>query len=155
MRILIPVDGTPECEASIPLAQKLASVLDSQVYLARVVEVRNALSPVRFDPDTVRKMEDAERYLGELASRFELAPDRTRRLVIQSDDAAKEIISIAEREGVDLIIMASHCRGLMQRLTQSSVYQGVLSAKVCPVLSVPLRTQSAGRRQHAGVATRP
>jgi nucleotide-binding universal stress UspA family protein len=155
MRILIPMDGTQECEISIPLAQKLAGAFDAQICLARVVEVRNALSPVRFDPDTVRKMEEAERYLSEMASRFGLAPDHTRRVVSRSDDAAKEIISIAEREDIDLIVMATHCKGLLQRLTRGSVYQGVLQSKSCPVIGVPLPEHSAGRGEHAGVATRP
>ena len=161
MRILIPVDGTPECETPIPMAQQLASELDAEIYLVRVVEVLDAFSSLRFDPDILRMMEDAARYLRELVSRFELPADRTRRLVGRGDDAAKEIITIAEAKGIDLIIMASHCKGRLQRLAQGSVYQGVLGSRVCPVLGVPLPAHGAGvdtaqwQRGPVAAATRP
>lgn len=147
MKILIPVDGSEECEASIPVAQKLANAVDAHIYLLRVVEVRDAFSPVRFDPDTLRMMEDAAKYLSGLVSRFELPKGRTTYLVGRSDDAAKEIIGMVEREGIDLIIMASHCKGVLQQLTRGSVYYGVLTSKACPVLGVPLHTRKPAARR--------
>lgn len=154
MRILIPLDGTDECEMSIPFAQKVARGADAHIYLVQVVEVRGALSPGRFDAGTLRMMQDAERYLSELATRFELPAERTRRLVSRSDDVAKEISRVTEREGIDLIIMASHCKGWLQRLTQGSVYHGVLTSQACPVLSVPLPADSAKRGRRATSAVR-
>jgi nucleotide-binding universal stress UspA family protein len=154
MRILIPVDGTPECEAPIPFARRVANEVEADMYLVRVVEVRNAVSPARIEPGTVQMMQDAEKYLGELASRFELPADHTRRVVSQSKDVAKEISKIAEREGIDLIVMASHCKGWLQRLTKGSVYHGVLTSQACPVLSVPVPAQGAERAERAAPALR-
>jgi nucleotide-binding universal stress UspA family protein len=154
MRILIPVDGTPECEAPIPFARRVANEVEADMYLVRVVEVRNAVSPARIEPRTVQMMQDAEKYLGELASRFELPADHTRRVVSQSKDVAKEISKIAERESIDLIVMASHCKGWLQRLTKGSVYHGVLTSQACPVLSVPVPAQGAERGERAAPALR-
>jgi nucleotide-binding universal stress UspA family protein len=154
MRILIPVDGTPECEKPIPLAQQLAGAVDAEIYLLRVIEVAGGLSPFRSGHDVVRTMDDAVRYLSELTSRFELSEDRTRRVVRETLNAASEIITFAEIEDMDLIIMASHCRGWLGRLTQGSVCSEVIRSRVCPVLCVPLPRAQAGHRQHAMTATR-
>jgi len=154
MRILVPVEGTPECEISIPLAQQLASELDAEICLVRVVVWIDALSGLKFDPDILRMMDDAARYLAEVESRFELPADRTRRLVSWSDNAAKEIVTIAENEDIDLIIMATHCKGWLQRLAQGSVYRDVVRSQVCPVLCAPLPHAQASRRHRAMAAKR-
>ncbi|UCH86714.1 MAG: universal stress protein [Dehalococcoidia bacterium] len=155
MRILVPVEGTPECEEPISLAQQLASAADAEIYLLRVIEVPGGLSPFRSGHDITRMMDDAVRYLSELASRVELPEDRTRRVVREGLNVASEIITFAEIEGMDLIIMASHCRGWLGRLAQGSVCSEVMRSRVCPVLCVPLPRTQAGHRQHAMTATRP
>ena len=138
MRILIPLDGTPECEVSIPLAQQLAIGLDAEICLLRVIEVPGGFSALRSGHDIARMMDDAAGYLSELTSRFELPEDRTRRVVREALNAATEIITLAEIEGIDLIIMTSHCRNWLGRLTRGSICSGVIRSRVCPVLCVPV-----------------
>ncbi|KPK21821.1 MAG: hypothetical protein AMJ76_01655 [Dehalococcoidia bacterium SM23_28_1] len=150
MRILIPVDGTPECEKPISLAQQLASAMDPEIYLLQVIEVPSGFSPLRSGDDIVRMTDDAVRYLGELTSRFELPEDRTRHVVREALNAATEITTFAEIEDIDLIIMASHSRSWLGRLTQGSVCSEVIRSGVCPVLCVPLPRAQAGH-QHRGV----
>ena len=154
MRILIPLDGTPECEKPISLAQRLTSAADAKIYLLRVIEVPGGLSPLRSDPDMARMMDDALRYLSELTSRFELPEDRTRQVVREALNAAAEIITFAEIEGIDLIIMASHCPNWLRRLTQGSVCSEVIRSRVCPVLCVPLPRVQADRTRHRVLAGR-
>ena len=154
MQILIPLDGRPECEISIPLARQLATAFDAEIYLLRVIEVPGGLSPFRSGHDITRMMDDAVRYLSELTSRFELPEDRTRRVVREGLNAASEIITFAEIEGMDLIIMASHCRGWLGRLTQGNVCSEVMRSRVCPVLCVPLPRAQAGRQRRGVLARR-
>jgi nucleotide-binding universal stress UspA family protein len=154
MRILIPLDGTPECEISIPLARQLATAADAEICLLRVIEVPGGFSALRSGHDIARMMDDAAGYLSELTSRFELPEDRTRRVVREALNAATEISTFAEIEGMDLIIMASHCRGWLGRLTQGSVCSEVIRSKVCPVLSMPLPTSQADSKRHGVLAGR-
>jgi nucleotide-binding universal stress UspA family protein len=154
MRILIPLDGTPECERPMPLAQQLASAMAAEVYLLRVVEVKGGLSPLRSDPDMAGMMNDAASYLSDLACRFELPADRTHRVVREALNAATEITTFAEIEGIDLIIMASHRRGWLGRLTQGSVCGQVVRSRVCPVLCVPLPAAQASRERRRVLARR-
>jgi nucleotide-binding universal stress UspA family protein len=137
MRILVPVKGTPECEAPILRAQQLASARDAEIHLVRVVVWIDAFSGLRFDPDILRMLDDAARYLDELVSRFELPADRTRCLVSWSDNAAKEIISIAKKEGIDFAIMSCRRKSWLRYLARGCVYCDVVRSHICPVLCVP------------------
>lgn len=115
----------------------MSTELDAEIYLARVVVWIEAFSGLRFDPDILRMIEDAKRYLGELASRFDLPVDRTVPIVRYSDNTAKQIITVAEDEDIDLIIMGGRCKGWLERLAKGSVYWGVVRSRVCPVCVVP------------------
>lgn len=138
MRILIPVDGTPECEAPIPVARELVSTLDADILLVRVVEVIDAFSPLRFDPDVLGMMENAAKYMSGLISRFDLPRDRTKYLVGRGENAADEIVRFVESQQIDLVVMASRCKGWLERLAQGSVYAAVLGSYACPVLGMPV-----------------
>jgi len=154
VRILVPVNGTRECEIPIAFARQLAGAAGAEVYLVRVVEWIDAFSGLRFDPDILRMMDDAARYLVELASRLGLPEDRTRPLVSWSDNAAKEITTIAKNESIDLIIVASRRKGWLQRLVQgNSLCSHVVRSQVCPVLCVPLPTAQVSPRDPATAAT--
>ena len=159
MRILVPVEGTLESEIPIPLAQQLASEVDAEIYLLRVAVWIDAFGGLRFDPDVLRMMDDAARYLDELASRFELPADRVRTLVSWSDSPAREIIAIAEKEGINLIIMSCRRKGWLRWLMRGCVYCDVVRSHVCPVLCVPPAGAHAdprdGARHRAMAAARP
>jgi len=149
MRILVPINGTPECETSIPLAQQLADAPDAEIYLVRVVVWIDAFSGLRVDPDILQAMNDAARYLADVASRFKLPADRTRCLVSWSANAAKEIISIAEKEGIDLTIMSCRRKSWLRYLMRGCVYCDVVRSHSCPVLCVPPAGAEAGPRDGA------
>jgi nucleotide-binding universal stress UspA family protein len=154
MRILIPLEGTRESEKPIPLAQQLATAPDAEIYLLRVVELKGGFSPLRSAPDIVGMIDDAERYLSDLTSRFKLPANHTRLPVRESDNAAKEIITTAGIEGIDLIMMASHCRSRLGQVTRGSVCSEVIRSRVCPVLCVPLARPQPSRRRHGLLARR-
>lgn len=159
MRILVPINGTPECEISIPLAQQLADAADGEIYLVRVVVWLDAFGPLRFDPDILQAMNDAARYLSDVVSRFDLPTDRTHPLVSWSTNAAKEIIATAENEDIDLIIMSCRRKSWLRWLLRGCVYCDVVRSHVCPVLCVPPAGLEAGpqdgARHRAMAATRP
>jgi nucleotide-binding universal stress UspA family protein len=61
-----------------------------------------------------------------------------------------EILTFAEEENIDLIVMASHGRTGLSRLLMGSIAEGVMRRAHCPVLIVK---QPAGQREPAVSAT--
>jgi len=52
--------------------------------------------------------------------------------------AFSEIINIAKKKEIDLIIMGSHGRTGLERVLFGSVAQRVVRRAACPVLTVPM-----------------
>lgn len=163
MRILIPVDGSAECEASLPILAKWVGGLDADVYLLQVIDgFASTTGHVHHEPEwpggiaaeVVGMMKKTRAYLDELVPRYELPADRTRCIVGRSENPAEEIITIAQNNGIDLIVISSHCRGWLGQLTQGSVCSEVIRSSVCPVLSVPLANSHANRKRHGVLAAR-
>ena len=163
MRILIAVDGSTECEASLHIAARLVAALNADVYLLQVIHgFATTRGHVHHEPEwtesieaeVLATMKKVRTYLNELVSRYELPSDRTRCLVGRSDDAAKEIITVAQKNGIDLIVMSSHCRNWLGQLTQGSVCSEVVHSRVCPLLCVPLSRAQLRRKRRGVLATR-
>jgi nucleotide-binding universal stress UspA family protein len=61
------------------------------------------------------------------------------RPLVEGSRPATTILDVAEREGVDLIMVATHGRGGMERLFLGSVADRVVHHSACPVLLIPTR----------------
>jgi nucleotide-binding universal stress UspA family protein len=66
-----------------------------------------------------------------------LLPATRVELLVGEGPAAQDILTVAERERPDLIVMATHGRTGVRHLVLGSVTEKVLRAAPCPVLAVP------------------
>jgi nucleotide-binding universal stress UspA family protein len=122
-RILVPLDGSPQSAAALPLARTIAHVSSGTVELVRVVP--------SFSEATVRR--DAHVYLSRIGE--ELAAGNVRVAVtVREGDPATEILAQAETAAADLIVMATHGRSGVARAVLGSVAQQVLSGSPIPML---------------------
>jgi nucleotide-binding universal stress UspA family protein len=151
MRIMVPVDGTSESEEAIAVAARLADDFGADMYLVRVVEVIDAFSPLRPEPDVAIRVNETTAYLHDLVRQRDL-PSKTQCLVHPTDNVAKALIELAATRDIDLIVMTRHGRRGLQRWTQVSVWNRLVRAKVCPVLVVP---SPAGEPSPRGRALEP
>jgi nucleotide-binding universal stress UspA family protein len=136
VRILAPVDGTPEGEAVVPVAMKLMELYGGELVLVRLVEAIDAFGPYERS-DIVRMVEENRAYLHDLVQRWELPAEQTQCLVNHTDNTAKEIIHIANSTEASVIVMIGHQRKGMLRWLRGSVCDAVVRARVCPVVVVP------------------
>jgi nucleotide-binding universal stress UspA family protein len=136
VRILAPVDGTPEGEAVVPVAAKLMELYDGELMLVRLVEAIDAFGPYERS-DIVRMVEENRAYLHDLVQRWELPVEQTQCLVNHTDNTAKEIIHIASSTEASVIVMVGHRRKGLLRWLRGSVCDEVVRARVCPVVVVP------------------
>ena len=139
--ILVPLDGSKRAEAILPHAEDLAHCYQAKVIFLQVIEP----SPLIFEPSAVyplfdqeelkRWTREAETYLAVRQGEFREKGIDTRTYVAHGPIVA-EIIDAAEREGADLIAMASHGRTGLARVFYGSVAAGVLHRVDRPLLLV-------------------
>ena len=136
--ILVGLDGSELAERGLVLAADLAEGLDATVIAARVVPPP---SPRSYDPDLLRRLEeaelkDAEAYLAKTADRL-----REDRLSAQTrllhGDPARALVAAARQDGCSLIVLTSHGLGGLASRVFGSVAQKVLASAPCPVVVLP------------------
>jgi nucleotide-binding universal stress UspA family protein len=144
-RMLIPLDGSELAEAILPFAEQVASPLNAEVILVRVVEAVSAAEAIALAgvvaPDTfaVREME-AKRYLHDVERRLSKKGLRARTRIALGPPAAA-ILGAVQTSAADLVAMTTHGRSGLGRALFGSVAESVLRASPVPVLVI--RTPAA------------
>jgi nucleotide-binding universal stress UspA family protein len=146
-RVLVPLDGSGFAEQIIPWVQAVATVAHAEMILLTVPEVPEpalygTLSGA-VDELRERAEANARRYVEGLAMQLrELGVDA--RPAVRGSRPATAILEAAEAEQVDLILLATHGRGGVERLVMGSVADRVVHHAACPVLLLPVREKRRG-----------
>jgi nucleotide-binding universal stress UspA family protein len=140
-RILIPLDGSALADQSLPYARAIGGPNAEYVLMYAVPPLKAEREwfwgPVYATVDEVQArakagaregmLRSAERWLGE-RPRFSLE--------IVDGEPAEAILYVAERRGIDLVVLASHGRGTTGRLVFGSVADRIAHHSPVPVLVV-------------------
>lgn len=143
MSILVPVDFSPISERVCRLAAEEAKARGVKIWLIHVAEPEPEFIGYEPGPDVVRhqvatQLRKEHRDLQALAERTAASGVEVTPLLIQGP-TVDTILEQAEHHAVDLIVMATHGRGLMYQMLVGSVSEGVLHRAKCPILFVPAR----------------
>ncbi len=144
-KILVPLDGSELAERALGPALALARAVNSNVYLLRVVAagepMAESMRPTGEQVEaalTATDLEEkgvAEAYLQSVFSRFE-----NTRLFFDvqttSGDVADTIVTYADDNHIDLIVISSHGRSGLGRWLHGSVAEKVLRGATCATLIV-------------------
>ena len=144
-KILVPLDGSELAERALGPALALARVVNSNVYLLRVVAagepMAESMRPTGEQVEAALAAADleekgeAEAYLQSVFSQFE-----NTRLFFDvqttSGDVADTIVTYADDNHIDLIVISSHGRSGLGRWLHGSVAEKVLRGATCATLIV-------------------
>jgi nucleotide-binding universal stress UspA family protein len=141
-RILWPTDFSDQSKRALPLVNGLARRFGAHV---QVVHVLPDPPPMAATPghgaagmtgylDSMN--EHAQERLDELLDTG-IADDVDATALVRPGSPAHQIAEVAETEGIDLIILATHGATGFKRLVVGSVAEKVVRLAPCPVLSVP------------------
>jgi nucleotide-binding universal stress UspA family protein len=143
--ILLPLDGTPDGEVALPLAETLARATGGTMHLVLVVPTVGSLSGAmssvaRFSPRVTSELldsagDDAVAYLQALADRLSAVGVAVETSIVR-EDPAMAIVDAAKRMRADLVVMASHGRGGMVGAWAGSVSNKVLARTPGPFLLI-------------------
>lgn len=156
MRILVPLDGSALAkEALIPAAQLIAAIAapgQAAMHLVRVIKLQPLHGGQELDPTTKEHMlQRSKKYLGSITEHLKGGIAAQLKLMVTwsvaiDADAASAIIRVAENGedaegsgvfgGCDVIAMATHGRGGMQRWAMGSITERVLQGTKLPLLIV-------------------
>jgi nucleotide-binding universal stress UspA family protein len=137
-RILCATDFSPASEAAVRYASALAAEADACLFLVHVLD-RPALAPrdgsargagrsVDFETAAFAQLRRA--MPGEAREWFEL------REIVSRGKAAAEVLRLAAKHDVGLIVMGVHGRSVLDLMAFGSVTHEVVREAACPVLTV-------------------
>ncbi|MEQ8211524.1 MAG: universal stress protein [Lacipirellulaceae bacterium] len=160
LKILFPTDFSESSEAALGYASTLAAETGAKLIIAHVFNATplyltgyTGVSMATM-PDYAQDVERENRRLLEQVQPTKDGVQVEHRFLEGSPE--QEIVSLADREQVDLIVMGTHGRSGLSRLLMGSIAEGVLRHAKCPVLTVkqPMPQASTegdeGDRQSAG-----
>jgi nucleotide-binding universal stress UspA family protein len=133
--IVVPLDGSELAERALGPARHLARAIGAALVLIRVVAAR--------PPDgrslQAAQIDAAERYLCAVADR--LRADGARHVIVEAvaGDPAEAILAQTALWRAELIAIATHGRGGLDRLLHGSVADAVVRGARVPVLLIPVR----------------
>jgi nucleotide-binding universal stress UspA family protein len=145
-KVLVPLDGSKLAECILPYVEALAKGQDvKEVILLRVCQKPDISAdypesmPESWEQHVDKIVKGAQQqcslYLGDVEK-----PLRDLGVKIKKEsclgNAADEIVKCAEKNNVDLIVMASHGRSGVSRWTFGSVAEKVFRGTCVPVLMI-------------------
>jgi len=136
-RILCPIDFERDSTEALELACRLAKQNSATIYLLTVIGVppdaATALPPVAMMPNVQFEAECRGRL--EALAREKLA-GVSYAIFVASGNAAPEILNLAARRDIDLIVMGTHGRQGLQHFLLGSVAERIVRESPIPVLTI-------------------
>jgi nucleotide-binding universal stress UspA family protein len=141
--ILVPLDGSPFAEAAIAPASAIAALFGAELLLVQVVWPLSAgnLLPVPFpsgyDTEVMGvQRKETQDYLDGLVNDLRERDVTVRATVVVGHNVAEALLDLAHQQRIDLVAIATHGRGGVQRLLLGSVADKLIRGAGPPVLVV-------------------
>ena len=142
-KILVPLDGSPLAECVFPHVEALAGGCKvKEVVLVRVAEPFRQPTPSEYvikPEDVIRINEEirgeAEKYINQAKAKVNLKGVEVNTAVLRGNPA-ETLAEYSSKNGVDLIIIATHGRSGVSRWVWGSVADRILRSACVPVLMV-------------------
>ena len=138
-KILFPVDLSEVSPKIVPYVKDMALWFNAEVHLLFVARILQHFTSIYVPHPSIMNFEGeitrgAEKKLQEFVKEHFENGSCTARVVL--GDPAEEILSYAESEGIDLIIIGTHGRKGIERIFFGSVAERVVKKSQVPVLTV-------------------
>ncbi|MDE3178429.1 MAG: universal stress protein [Acidobacteriota bacterium] len=138
--ILCPVDFSDFSDRAYAYAHSLARHYESKLFVQHVVPLLPLDYPYFSFSDAWTEVyrnvnAGAQQRLGELVKSLDSSAV-TAEIIIGEGSPSNGILALAEARGVDLIVMGTHGRQGLDRLTMGSVTEKILRKASCPVLVI-------------------
>ena len=136
-RIMVAVDGSEFSDAAVDQAISLGGICSSHIFVISVVDLYP--EQIAVAPTLVEKMSgEAREHLDRAAKKIEKTGIPFETIVRMGGKPHEFIVQEARERSIDLIVMGTHGRSVLERVFMGSVAQSVIGSSPCPVLVVPM-----------------
>jgi len=137
-KILVPLDGSELAEVALPYAGELAGRLGSEVTLIHVCESTEQQYHNMHQIYLQKMAEVTKQYIKKYVERPDAASIAVKAELLNGHPA-EQILDFAEKQRIDLIVIATQGRSGIQRWVLGSVADKVVNAAKQPVLLIRAR----------------
>ncbi len=132
-KILVPVDGSDNCNTALREAIKLAKLTGGKI---TVIHVYLKWSPAIMDDKEgwLEALKDAAKTILDDSKKIAAVEGFKVETLLVDGDAVQEITKTAHDKNFDLIVMGAKGKSNLSKLFLGSVSSGVLKNSACPVL---------------------
>ncbi len=141
--ILVPLDGSPLAETALGPASAIARLFGAELLLVQVVRPLSAGSllplpfPSGYDTEVLAvERKETQKYLDSLANDLRDHGVGVRATVVVGHNVAEALLDLAHPQRIDLVAIATHGRGGVQRLLLGSVADKLIRGAGPPVLVI-------------------
>lgn len=134
-RILVPLENGPADQTILRHVTGLAKLSGAEVILVHVADGWAARNMEQLNLKESEEMKEDRAYLERMAKELRAAGLEVD-AVLAAGDPAKEIAAAAEREGADLIALATHGHRLLEDVVRGSTATALRHNTRIPVLMV-------------------
>ncbi len=141
-KILVPLDGSKLAECALDQVKMMAKEsFVGEVTLLSVVKIDTPYSELygkNFDVNLIRKafFDSARKYLADLETRLGAEGVKVKTEVIEADRPAPAITDYAQKNSIEMIVIATHGYTGMKKLMLGSVALSVVHHSHVPVLLI-------------------
>lgn len=130
-RILVPLDFSGKSRQALRYAIPVAQKFSARIHLVHVLPPPGKLGA----DELIRRRLTAMKHLGEMAE--QLLPPRLRaENAVLTGKPAEEILSLARKNNIDLIVLTTKGRSGLRRALVGSTAEHIMRHSLCPVMSV-------------------
>jgi len=139
--ILLSTDGSDLSQKALPYAIELAKKFGSKITVASVIDLYPYIGAIEVMPVGMDQWQDEVRKQANLAlqhmrEQLQAAGLSCNTVVEEDPQAWRGLLAVAEKQGCDTIVIASHGRGGVSSAVLGSQSSRVLSHSKLPVLVV-------------------
>jgi nucleotide-binding universal stress UspA family protein len=147
-KILLPVDGSPFSETPIPFIEQLTTGTDAEIFLTLVCEPPlvpsygdHPINPTwekHRDSVWTEEKQQASLYLKKMETKLKKKGMRVKSQVIPGElgRIAEAILQVGQKEGIDLIAMATHGRSAVSRWVYGGTANRIVEQSLQPVILI-------------------
>jgi nucleotide-binding universal stress UspA family protein len=131
--IMVPLDGSTFAESALPLALALARRTGATLHLVTVVE---PMPPLAYEDWEADATEWVREYLDNTVERVSAHHDGEVTMALERGDVVDILEAQAVERKADVVVMATHGRGMFSRMWLGSVADGFLHRTDRPIIMV-------------------